>query len=644
MPFIKLPLGAVKPQGWLKDQLTVQKNGLSGHLDEFWPDLMYSAWKGGDGDSWERTPYYLDGLIPLAYLLEDEKLIKKVQTWVQAIVDSRQADGWFGPPKNDDRWPLAIAIKALTQYYEATNDRTVFDLIEGYFRYLSENPPDWPDSTWRGVRAMEHAVAGYWLFRYTKDTQITQTIKSIVTNSFDWTSYFEEFPWDSAAVGDGRVPHNWKSEGLTAHVVNNAMAIKYPGLWYQQSGNDRHRQAVSRAIENYDQHHGQVGGRFSGDEHLSGKRPTQGTELCAVVEYMFSLEKLIEIFGEPAFADRLELLAYNALPGTMTADGWAHQYDQQSNQVLVSHQEREWSTNGPASNIYGLMPNYPCCLANMHQGWPKLVQHLWMATEDQGLAAIVYGPSKVEAMVGNGHKVLITEETNYPFDGKILITITSDEPAEFPIHLRIPGWTRAGNIQFKGKSIDPTSGKFIRLCEKWENGDQIRLQFAMPVFTERRFNNSIAIRRGPLYFSLRIDKKYQRIKLKARSYRSIDYKGSADWEIYPTSDWNYGLLIDPDNPECDIVSKYLPLQKFPFADSGDIYYHSGKDRFEIWDKEAPVVLSIKGRQIPEWQTINHSAADPPRSPLVSDREIETLYLVPYGCTRLRISEFPVLIQ
>ncbi|HRR93934.1 MAG TPA: hypothetical protein P5348_08095, partial [Bacteroidales bacterium] len=290
--YIKLPLGAVKPEGWLKRQLEIQAEGLTGHLDDFWPDLVNSAWRGGEGEAWERGPYYLDGLVPLAYLLEDEKLISKVKGWIEKIIESSTDSGWYGPAKNRDRWPLAVANKVLMQYYEASSDKRALDVLLKYFRYLRNTPPDWPDKDWRGVRAMENAVTGYWLYRQTGEKWITEVIESIQKNSRDWTSYYETFPWDSAAWSEKRIPLNWGPEGLTAHVVNNAMAIKYPGLWYQQSGDKRFRKAVFDGINKYDLNHGQAGGRFSGDEHLSGKSPDRGTELCSVVEYMFSLSEL----------------------------------------------------------------------------------------------------------------------------------------------------------------------------------------------------------------------------------------------------------------------------------------------------------------------------------------------------------------
>ena len=642
--FIKLPLGSVKPEGWLKDQLLAQKQGLTGNLEDFWPDLINSSWKGGYGESWERGPYYLDGMIPLAFLLEDSVLNDKARIWIEAMIKSQRQDGWFGPAANSDRWPLAIACKALTSYYEATKDERVRDLIDGYFSYLHQNPPDWPDSTWRGMRAMEHAVSGYWLYRRTFNPKILETIRSISENAFNWTQYYFDFPWDSTAVAEHKVPHNWKHDGLTAHVVNNAMAIKYPGLWYQQSIQIQHQSAVFTGIQKYDLHHGQIAGRFSGDEHLSGKHPSQGTELCAVVEYMFSLEKLIEVFPDPVLADRLEYLAYNALPGTMTADCWAHQYDQQTNQVLVSNEKRDWSSNGVAANIYGLMPNYPCCLANMHQGWPKFCEHLWMASIDGGLAMIAYAPSTVTAKVNQGQSVTIFEKTNYPFNGDITLSFSLADPVRFPLYLRIPGWAEGSVIRYRGKTLTPRSGSYVRIMENWENGDQVIIIMPMRIIFEERFNKALAIRHGPLYFALRIEKEFERIHLKSKSYKSIDYKGSVDWTIRPLTAWNYALLLEKTDPAGMIDVNHYPIYQYPFADVGDLIYNQNKERYDKWPHQAPIVLTMKGLLVPEWKITGNSAGAPPKGPFKTSGEAQQIQLVPYACTRLRIAEFPVVYQ
>ncbi len=637
--FIKLPLGTVKPAGWLKRQLEIEASGLSGNLDDFWPDLSKSAWKGGEGDAWERGPYFLDGLVPLAYLTDDERLKAKVKTWIEPIIASSTDSGWYGPAKNSDRWPLSVSNKVLMQYYEATGDKRAFDVLIKYFRYIHNTKPDWPHQTWRGVRAMENAVTGYWLYRQTGEPWILETLESIQKNAADWTTYYEKFPWDSAAAVDRKVPHDGSPEGMTAHGVNNAMAIKYPGLWYQQSKDERFKNAIYTGIKKYDLNHGQVAGKFSCDEHLSGNGPNQGTEVCSVVEYMFSLEELYAILGDNRLADRIELLTYNALPGATTPDMWAHQYDQQSNQVLVSVAKRDWSSNDDYSNLYGFMPNFGCCLANMHQGWPKFVESMWMATSDNGLALVAYGPSHVTAKVGRGKTVEITEETDYPFKGTVNLTITANEPVRFPLDLRIPGWADSVSIKYKGKTVLVKGGSTCRLNERWRTGDHIIVEIPMRLRTERRYNNSLSIIRGPLYLSLRIDKEYKSVRA---NYDNYSYKGSIDWEIYPGSEWNYGLLIDPQNIMRGINITENPVGRFPFADKGDMVWSADSSKYTKWLQDAPLTVTTRGIRIPEWKLKNNSADVPPLSPVKPAGDPEKITLVPYGCAKLRITEFPVM--
>ncbi|MCX8037672.1 MAG: glycoside hydrolase family 127 protein [Candidatus Sumerlaeia bacterium] len=612
--FVPLPLGSVKPRGWLRDQLVIQAHGLTGHLDEFWPSLAKSEWRGIEGgEAWERGPYYLDGLLPLAYVLDDPRLKDKVRPWMEWMLSSGQPNGWFGPAKNKDRWPLAVAMKVLTQYYEATGDERALSILKNYFRYLLDNPPDWPDKDWRGVRAGENVVSAFWLYNRTGDRNIIKVADSIRKNSFRWVDYFLNFPFPAEVLEKGYKPAH------PSHVVNISMAIKYPGLCYMQCHEDPHKEAVYKAFENLDKHHGQVAGRFAGDEHLSGRKPTQGTELCGVVEYMFSLENLIGMFGDPAFSDRLEMLAYNALPGTCTPDFWAHQYDQQANQVLCTVAKRNWRTNGPQSNIYGLEPNYGCCTANMHQGWPKLVAHLWMATHDQGLAAVAYGPSEVKAKVADGAEVTIIEETDYPFAGTLRFLVFARKPAKFPLHLRIPTWAEGATVKIGGQTQDCAAGTYVKLDREWKSGDVIELILPMRLRVETRWNDAAAIYRGPLVFSLKIGERFEKIK----SYHET--LPVADWEVFPTTPWNYGLILDRENPEKSLAVEQRKVGKVPFANDAP-----------------PVVLRAKGRQIPEWTLVDNSAGDTPKSPAVSNEPTVDLELIPYGNTRLRITEFPVI--
>ena len=636
--YIRLPLGSIKPDGWLKSQLEAQAAGLTGNIDDFWPDLSNNAWHGGTGDAWERGPYFLDGLVPLAYTLGDPALKEKIKKWIEPIIASSSDSGWYGPARNKDRWPLSVANKVLMQYYEATSDARALEVLKKYFRYLHDTPPDWPDGDWRGVRAMENAVTGYWLYRQTREPWILETIESIQKNCFDWTSQYEKFPWDSVALTEKRIPTaTWT--GLTAHGVNNGMAIKYPGLWYQQSGETRYKNAVFEGISKYDLNHGQAGGRFSCDEHLSGKSPSRGTELCTVVEYMFSMEELYEVFGDNSLADRLELLTFNALPGTTTADMWAHQYDQQSNQILVSVQKRDWASNGDYSNIYGLMPNFACCLANMHQGWPKFTASLWMATNDNGLVAVAYSPSSVKAKVAKGIEVKIDEETNYPFSGDVRLKISTPKTVNFPLCLRVPGWADSVIFNYKGRTKTGKGGSTIRLYERWKDGDEITFNIPMKIRFEKRYNNSLSVIRGPLYFSLRIDKEYKSVKM---NYENKGYKGSIDWEIYPESPWNYGLMIDISNTYRGFEIAENEVTSYPFADKGDMVWSADSGKYIAYKNDAPVTITARGMKIPEWGMKDNSADTPPPGPFKPEGAVEIIKLVPYGSAKLRITEFPVI--
>jgi DUF1680 family protein len=336
---------------------------------------------------------------------------------------------------------------------------------------------------------------------------------------------------------------------------------------------------------------------------------------------MFSLENLVEILGDASFADRLEMLAYNALPGACTPDFWAHQYDQQANQVLCSKAKRKWSTNDDTSNLYGLEPNYGCCTANMHQGWPKFVSHLWMATHDQGLAAVAYGPSEVKAKVADGVEVTIAEETGYPFDGSIRFTIRPAKETAFPLHFRIPAWAEGASLRAKGGPVTAKPGAFAVVNRRWKTNEVVELNLPLRVRAETRYRNAAAIYRGPLVFSLKIGEDFRKLK----SYH--DKLAVADWEVHPKTPWNYGLLLDRQKPERSVNATTRKPGKTPFANDA-----------------APVVLKVKGRLLPEWQLAENSAGDTPPSPVRSSQPLVSLELIPYGSTRLRITEFPVLEQ
>jgi hypothetical protein len=245
----------------------------------------------------------------------------------------------------------------------------------------------------------------------------------------------------------------------------------------------------------------------------------------------------------------------------------------------------------------------------------------------------------VNAQVGKGQEVKITEETNYPFSGAVQLKIETAKPVRFPLEIRIPGWADSVSIIFKGKTVIARGSKSFRISEKWKNGDKILIEIPLDIRTEKRYNNSLSVLRGPLYFSLRIDKEYKSVKI---NYDNFAYKGSVDWEIMPKSAWNYGLLIDTKDIMRGLKLAENQIGKYPFADKGDMVWSADSAKYLMVSEEAPLVLSARGIRIPEWTMKNNSADIPPLSPVKPLGDPEVITLVPYGCTRLRITEFPVM--
>jgi len=621
----RLPLGSVRPTGWLRRQLRIQADGLTGHLDEFWPDVgPNSGWLGGTGESWERGPYFLDGLVPLAYLLDDARLTAKAQKWIDWTLTHQSPEGWIGPAKNKDWWPNMVMLKTLTQYQEATGDPRVIPLMQRYFAHHLAEGAGRPLHEWASYRWADELVSVLWLYNRTGEPKLLELARLLQSQGTDWKRHFAQFEFPDKTSPEQlglKIGVNNPDRAMRAHGVNNAMALKTSALWSLVSGDRSDRDAIYRALEVLDRHHGLPNGMFSGDEHYAGTDPSQGIELCAVVEALFSLQHVLTVLGDPALADRLERIAFNAMPATFSADMWAHQYDQQPNQVLCSLRPRSWVSNGPEANLFGLEPNFGCCTANMHQGWPKLVQSLWMATPDRGVAAVAYAPSEVRTTVAGDTRLAITEETEYPFRGEVRLKVVPERPVEFPLLLRIPAWAERASVSVNGQAVEGVrAGQFVRVPRAWKPGDAVVLTLPMPPRVSTWYHDSVAVERGPLVFALRIGEDWKKVESgmgKPAPHPAVD------WEVHPTTPWNYGLLVNPQDVTTAVQVREKPIGDYPFSPQG-----------------APVELAVKGRRLPDWTLVNGSAGPLPQSPVVSTEPDETLTLVPYGAAKLRVTAFP----
>ena len=632
LAFTPLPIGAIRPAGWLLRQLRIQADGLTGHLDEFWPDVGQSQWFGGKAEGWERAPYWLDGAIPLAWILDDGPMKARITRYVDFIVTHQRADGWYGPYPEDavtkryDMWAILLANKVLVQYHEATGDARVFEAVVKSLKAIAAGLERTPLYGWGRFRWYEGLVPVFYVFERTRETWLLDLARKLREQGVDFEALYRSDDIQRPTPRRGL----WK---WTKHVVNTGMAAKAAALNWRLDRRPGDKAFASAMIDLLDRAHGQVTGMFSGDECLAGRNPLQGTELCAVVEFMYSLEHLFAAFGDPFFADRLERVAFNALPATFAPDMWSHQYDQQVNQAQCTiNPDHMWTTNGPESNLYGLEPNFGCCTANMHQGWPKFASHLWMRTPDEGICAAAYAPSRASFQVQRV-PVTVTLDTDYPFRERLTIAVepgSENSRVRFPLVLRVPAWAedatvRVGNLPERRM----TPGSLHRIDREWNGRVDIIVRFPMKANVTTRHNEAVAVERGPLVYSLKIDETWTRVNAD-KPHRELPH---GDFEVRPAGPWNYGLVVDPAHPGQSVRFEERPIGAQPFSPQG-----------------AGMAARATARRIPAWKIAHGWAgeispadvawSDPARS--VTDEPDEDVTLIPYGCTNIRITEFPRL--
>lgn len=639
-PYMELPIGAIKPNGWLEEQMKRLATGMTGNMDVIYESVMgqRNGWLGGDGDVWERGPYWIDGLLPLAYILNDKELIDKVQPWIEWTLASQKPNGYFGPDTDreyepglqrgdsQDWWPKMVMLKIMQQYYSATKDKRVIPFLTNYFKYQLKELPHNPLGKWTfwgEQRGGDNLMVVYWLYNMTGDRFLLELGELISSQCFNWTDVFL------------RQNHLYNQHSL--HCVNLGQGFKQPVVYYQQSKNEKHLQAVDKAVKTIRTTIGFPIGLWAGDELIRFGDPVNGSELCTAVEMMFSLETMLEITGNMQWADHLERIAYNALPTQMTDDCSARQYYQQVNQTSVTNEYRNFVTpHEGTDNLFGTLTGYPCCSSNLHQGWPKFVQHLWYATADNGVAALVYGPSEVRMKVANGISVHIKEDTAYPFDESVSFTVNyldkKVKKASFPFHFRVPEWCKQPVVSINGKTVESLQrieNQTLIVDREWNKNDRITVEFPAEVLVSRWYDGAAVVERGPLVYALRLEEKWGKLSFETEKER----KQYGEWYYQVTTDspWNYVLMQNTIAENS--INKHFTVKKKELTSN-----------YPWTLNEVPITIKAKARRLPSWTqhrgangripyfVQHHDAPDP------VDYDIE---LIPYGCTTLRITEFPV---
>ena len=591
----------IKPQGWLKRQLQIQAEGLSGNLDKIWKDVRDSAWIGGTCEGWERVPYWLDGFIPLAYLLDDKDMIERGRKYIDAILAQQKADGWICPCNDTERatydtWAVLLISKVLVVYYQCSGDeripKVLYNVLKNYYTLLSSG--EIKLFQWGEFRWFEGFIAINFVYDIYKEEWLCDLAKILKEQGADYNGFMHL--WE-------RPLNHWK---LETHIVNLAMCLKHEAVSAKLTG-EAYTDNAEVLVDKLSTFNGTPVGLFTGDECLSGLSPIQGTELCAVVEQMYSYEHLFAYTGDAKWADRLETLAFNALPATISDDMWTHQYVQMSNQIACQKFPGRplFRTNNKEAHLFGLEPNFGCCTANFNQGWPKFTLSTFMHNNDE-IINIIPVPSELTCDKG-----YIRLESNYPFENSYKYIIHADK--DFNFRIRIPSF--AENVKVNGASnVDKEISCPICAGETKE----ISISFNATPYFENRPHSLNTVKYGSLVFSLPIayEKKMYEYE-KDGVERKFPY---CDYEYIPMSEWSYGYS-----------SKELEVNKGVIS---DIPFSSQQPPITIKAKVKPVNWGLEDG----FETV---CAKVPESVVPTGIETE-IELHPYGCSKLRMTELPVL--
>ncbi|HHV99281.1 MAG TPA: hypothetical protein GXX36_06880 [Clostridiaceae bacterium] len=641
--FMELPITSIKPNGWLRRYLEIQRDGLTGYLDEavgypFNTESWCCKEDEGKYENWwpyEQNGYWIDAMIRCGYLIEDEFLIQKAKKYIDYVLDNADEDGYLGPnslksPGDISRWPHSVFFRAMIAYYSATQDERVLSaLTKHYLSGTSEH------SDGREVCNVEIML---WLYGKTGDKRILEcAVKA-----------FEEYNRLSASAANS-LGNMLSDEKAYEHGVTFNEIAKLGAILYMYTGDEKSLKATVNAYRKIDRDQMLIDGVCSSSEYLRGKDPLDSHETCDIADFTWSVGYLLMATGNAEYADKIERACFNAAPGAVRSDFKGLQYFSCPNQVIAdrSSNHNTYNKGEPWMSYRPDPANIHCCPGEVNRIMPNYAARMWMSDGRGGLAAVMYGPCTVTAKVGyNMQEVTIEEETSYPFSERIQFRIKTESPVELRLILRIPGWCSNARLLLNGSPMDiqAKQGSFVEIKRTFSPDDCIALILPMELKLSSWPYDGVGIERGPLVYALRIEERWE-----------VDEKGKTcskefpAWNLYADSEWNYAVAVDG-----ELLDDIVKVVHKPMSD-------------EPWSIcNSPIELHVPARKVRGWELVRENAVVAenitvdglisvkkkgnfvftPQLPLpetLKDRleeKAEYVVLVPYGCTKLRISIFP----
>ncbi|KAI5788197.1 hypothetical protein FPQ18DRAFT_372851 [Pyronema domesticum] len=644
-----LPLGSIKPLGWLRNQLELSASGLAGHEWDFYRFVNNSTWTGG---TWEYSglhetaPYWFNYIVPLAYTLDDARLKKQAKEFLDHVLATQQADGWLGTEtKSEERglWGRFFVLMGMIQYAEAEPSETerivtamhkFVNLAHSMLKqnYLGLVPRDANDVFGAGnhgvTRAHEMATAFQWLYDNHPNGNeeniwgaIDLMFKGGIAAQRDWRTFFVDGVFPTVGMPD-------IVDRRFVHGVDLAEGMRWPTALYRLDKNQSLIEQTHKGVNLTFTYHGANSGTITADEQLAGMAPNRGSELCMSVETMWTMSYLYNFYGTNAYADRAEKVAFNAMPAMLTPDWWGHQYAAMANQPFVRNMTKSIFANiGKYGTVFGLEPNYPCCTVNHPQGYPKFLANSFVKYGNNGLIHALLSPGEVKTILANNNQVTVTSTTDYPF--RTTITYSINAVKAFDFYIRIPEWTVLGSsgISINSNSVSrlkPTAEGHQKVSVR-AGKTEITISFGQQLEVVTRMNDAVAIHRGPLLYAL--DLEYTDTSIPSQQYNPLQplpdnqlyLPYTKDHSLTPTTPW--AIAIDPKSIK--------------------VHEEGGALREPIYKKGGPPLwLELDACDI-DWAVTDDILDLPPKNPVCKSGKKKVRF-APYGSTKVRMTELPIM--
>lgn len=608
----------ITPRGWIEEFLLRQQSGLTGHPEALSYPYDSCLWAGEIGrntetygsDWWryEQTAYYSDGLLRLGYLLNDPTLIEKGEEGIRYTLENASPTGKLGNARIESMWPMCVYFRVMQACYERTGDPRIPEALERH--YL--NFPKEEIEKWRNIVTIEGML---WTYGKTGNKKLLDLCESA---------------YNDGKFGDLTPEVAASDERLSMHGVTCMEELKLPMLLYAYTGKQRYLDLALNAERKLTRDHMLPDGVPASAEALVGNENVINShETCDISDYSWTLEQFLLTTGDARWADKIEKAVFNAGAGAVTKDFRALQYFSSVNQVIATGRSNH-NDFFHGSTWMAFRPTHQteCCSGNVHRFMPNYVTYMWLRGNDGAIAAALYGPSVGEFELPDGRTCRIEQRTAYPFDGEIEFVFSMKGKAEIPFQLRIPGWCDDASIRINGKSWkgECPKGSFVTIRRKFRDGDRIRLHLGMEPVVTPLPGQGVYIQRGPLVFSYAVP---QRKTEDTTVYANMNGKVPANpefkcWSIEPAGAWNFALCPDA-KPEV-ILPEGIEAGSYPFD-----------------AEQAPVKIRVPVKRI-DW-TLEEERYTPRlpeggKARAISDKT-EYLDLIPYGCTELRLTVFPV---